>query len=178
MTQYPSRADLDCRPFIEIQMPCGSVYRLTTTNARKIRDELDASLKNLAIMDVCPKCGAEAREPYTNGAHRRWKCGSEKPHTTADEKSQFYQSLDCREKEDSIACIPMIGTLSAGSVEPSHKRYRVTGPPEHKTLNAGDVVVMTQTPTLQNMLVRESDLTLHHLTDEYDQNVHLVEVKR
>lgn len=65
--------------------------------------------------------------------------------------------------------------LDAGSVAPSTKRYRINWPHNHKTLRAGDVVVMTQTPRLENMLLRESDMTLHVLQDDSDQYVHMVE---
>ena len=65
--------------------------------------------------------------------------------------------------------------LDAGSVAPSMKRYRIIWPHNHKTLRAGDVVVMTETPRLENMLLREPDMTLHVLQDDSDQYVHMVE---
>ena len=65
--------------------------------------------------------------------------------------------------------------LDAGGIAPSMTRYRVTWPHEHKTLRAGDVVVMTETPSLENMLLREPDMTLHRLQDDGGQYVHMVE---
>lgn len=55
------------------------------------------------------------------------------------------------------------------------KRYRITHPHDHKTLRPGDVVVMTETPTYENLLLRELDMTLHRLQDGSDQYVHMVE---
>lgn len=65
--------------------------------------------------------------------------------------------------------------LDAGSVAPSMKRYRIIWPHNHKTLRAGDVVVMTETPRYENLLLREPDMTLHGLQDDSDQYVHMVE---
>lgn len=64
--------------------------------------------------------------------------------------------------------------LDAGTISPSLVRYRVTWPHAHKTLRAGDVVVMTKSPLYENMLLREPDMTLHRLVDENGQHVHLV----
>jgi len=65
--------------------------------------------------------------------------------------------------------------LDAGSIPASDRRYVVTWPHDHKTLKAGDVVVMTETPQVHNLLLRLADMTLHGLTDEHDQYVHLDE---
>ncbi len=63
--------------------------------------------------------------------------------------------------------------LDAGNVPPSLRRYRITIPHDHETLRTGDVVVMTETPSLDNLLLRESDMTLHNLRDKSDQYVHM-----
>ena len=65
--------------------------------------------------------------------------------------------------------------LDAGSIEPSTKRYIVSFPHAHKTLRTGDVVVMIETPRKEKFLLRESDMTMHWLTDDGDQYVHLEE---
>jgi hypothetical protein len=75
---------------------------------------------------------------------------------------------------------PAVGSsdlLDAGSVCGSSKRYVVTWPHEHKTLKLGDVVVMVVTPRNDNLLLREIDMTLHGIKDEYDQYIHLAEVE-
>lgn len=66
--------------------------------------------------------------------------------------------------------------LDAGSIAPSMKRYRVTNPHSHKTLKAGDIVVMAEGPRCENVLILEPQMTLHPLQDSNDQYVHLVEV--
>ena len=65
--------------------------------------------------------------------------------------------------------------LDAGSIAPSIKRYRVTYLHDHKTLKTGDVVVMTESPKFDNLLLREPDMTLHFLQDNNGQYVHMVE---
>ncbi len=67
--------------------------------------------------------------------------------------------------------------LDAGGLAASPKRYVVTWPHEHKSLKAGDVVVMVETPKFDFFLLRESDMTLHGLTGNGDQYVHLAEVE-
>lgn len=64
--------------------------------------------------------------------------------------------------------------IDAGQVAPSQIRYLVKYAHAHKTLKVGDVVVMTETPTMENLLLREADMTLHRLQDGSDQYVHLV----
>ncbi len=57
------------------------------------------------------------------------------------------------------------------------RRYLITEAHDHKTLHPGDVVVMTETPrTLENLFIREPDMTLHVLQDESGQYVHVAEV--
>ena len=73
------------------------------------------------------------------------------------------------------AAVACSAWIDAGSVAPSMKRYRIICPHNHKTPRAGDVVVMTETPRLENMLLREPDMTLHVLQDDSDQYVHMVE---
>ena len=63
--------------------------------------------------------------------------------------------------------------FSAGSVPPSAAEYSVEYTHGHKSLKHGDVVVMTESPGFQNLLLRESDRTLHSLTGEHEQYVHL-----
>lgn len=65
--------------------------------------------------------------------------------------------------------------LGAGTVAPSMKRYRIIWPHGHKTLRVGDVVVMTESPSCDNMLLREPDMTLHRLQDDDGQYVHMVD---
>lgn len=62
---------------------------------------------------------------------------------------------------------------SAGKVGPSTTRYKVVCAHDHATLKVGDVVVMTEDRTRANWLLREADLTLHDLTDEHSQYIHL-----
>jgi hypothetical protein len=74
--------------------------------------------------------------------------------------------------------LPSVGSgdwLDACFVAPSMKRYRVTWPHAHKTLRVGDVVVMTESPSYDNFLLREPDMTLHRLQDDCGQYVHMVE---
>lgn len=63
--------------------------------------------------------------------------------------------------------------VDAGMVPPSMTRWIITHPHAHKTLQRGDVVVMTETPTLENVLLREPDMSLHALQDEHGQYVHM-----
>lgn len=63
--------------------------------------------------------------------------------------------------------------ISAGNVSPSTRRYEVTYPHDHKTLKIGDVVVMAETPKLENVLIRLTDMTLHRICDDSEQYVHL-----
>ena len=79
------------------------------------------------------------------------------------------------ENENAAKLVRSDDLLDAGSVTASDIRYVVTIPHNHKTLKSGDVVVMTETPMRHNLLIRISDMTLHRLTDEYDQYVHLSE---
>lgn len=67
---------------------------------------------------------------------------------------------------------------SAGSIEPSPKRWRVVETHDHKTLRLGDVVIMAEIPLpdLSNILIREADMTLHWLRGDYEQYVHLEEI--
>ncbi len=67
--------------------------------------------------------------------------------------------------------------MNAGQVAPSMRRYLITDAHDHKTLRCGDVVVMSETPrTLENLFIREPDMTLHELQDESSQYVHVSEV--
>lgn len=66
--------------------------------------------------------------------------------------------------------------ISSGSIEPSTKRYFVTHPHKHASLLFGDVVVMVETPNMENVFLKVSDLTLHKLTDSMDQYVHVAEL--
>jgi len=66
--------------------------------------------------------------------------------------------------------------IDAGNVAPSSKRYRVSWAHKHKTLSMGDIVIMAVTPRQDNFLLRLSDFTLHWLSDDSDQYVHLEEV--
>ena len=69
---------------------------------------------------------------------------------------------------------------SAGMVAPSPKRrHRVVFAQPHGTLNAGDVVVVLELPGggMSNVLLRESDMTLHRLQDLYEQYVILENVE-
>lgn len=65
--------------------------------------------------------------------------------------------------------------IDAGGVAVSPLRYRVTWPHKHPSLRIGDVVVMTETPRHENLLLRLEDTTLHVLADENGQYVHLIE---
>lgn len=84
---------------------------------------------------------------------------------------------DIKEKPEKTNHVERNEWLDAGSIEPSCKRYVVTYPHGHKYLKAGDVVVMVENPYADNYLLRESDMTLHHLRGQSDQYIHLVEVK-
>lgn len=84
---------------------------------------------------------------------------------------------DVTEQEKAPTPVACSDWLDAGSVAPSCKRYVVTWPHGHKHLKGGDVVVMVETPRLDNCLLRESDMTLHHLQGQSDQYIHLAEVK-
>lgn len=65
-------------------------------------------------------------------------------------------------------------SMSAGKIAPSTSQYLVTEIHDHKTLAVGDVVVMSEhTKTLHNLLVRLSDFSIHEITDEAGQYVHL-----
>lgn len=63
--------------------------------------------------------------------------------------------------------------IDAGCIAPSCKRYEVILPHKHMTLEAGDIVIMTETPDLDNLLLREKDMTLHRLSDQDGQYVHI-----
>lgn len=67
-------------------------------------------------------------------------------------------------------------SISAGQVPPSKKTYRVVYAHSHPFLFNEDVVVMVETPDLQNLLLRLADMTLHSLADGHGQYVHLQEV--
>lgn len=75
------------------------------------------------------------------------------------------------------AAVACSAWLDAGLVPQSMRRYRITYPHDHKSLRAGDVVVMTRYSAYGNLLLRESDMTLHRLQDNRDQYVHMVERK-
>jgi hypothetical protein len=83
--------------------------------------------------------------------------------------------MNPNDKSDGGEAVRCSAWLDAGSIAPSMKRYRITWAHDHKTLCVGDVVVMTETPRLENMLLREPDMTLHKLQDDHDQYVHMVE---
>ena len=62
--------------------------------------------------------------------------------------------------------------VDAGKVVPGPALYEVTYAHNHKTLKAGNLVRMVEDPRYNNLLLR-TDWTLHWLTDEQDQYVHL-----
>jgi hypothetical protein len=61
----------------------------------------------------------------------------------------------------------------AGELAPSKKRYVIEDAHDHPTLKDGQVVVLVEGPKLENMLIRVSDMTAHHLWDRCQQYVHL-----
>lgn len=63
----------------------------------------------------------------------------------------------------------------AGSISPSPKLFVITYAHDHKTLKAGDIVAIVESPQGFNYLFR-SDHTLHNLSDGHDQYVHLEEL--
>jgi hypothetical protein len=63
--------------------------------------------------------------------------------------------------------------IDAGCIAPSCKRYEVILPHDHLTLSVGDIVIMTETPDLDNLLLREKDMTLHRLMDNGGQYIHI-----
>jgi hypothetical protein len=66
----------------------------------------------------------------------------------------------------------------AGQVAPSPARYIVSFTHGHKTLQSGDIVVMAEAPPyMQNVLIRERDMTLHAIQGQADQYVHLNEIE-
>jgi len=73
--------------------------------------------------------------------------------------------------------VPSLNDTHAGIVSPSAKRYVVTCSHGHRQLMVGDVVVVTESPDLKTVLVRESDLTLHDVRGQSAQYVHLAEAK-
>lgn len=62
--------------------------------------------------------------------------------------------------------------LTAGEVEPGPTLYEVMFTHKHITLKPGDLVRMVEDPRCNNLLLR-ADWTLHLLTGEFDQYVHL-----
>lgn len=62
--------------------------------------------------------------------------------------------------------------VDSGDIAPGPARYEVTYPHKHKTLKSGDLVRMVEDPRGNSLLLRV-DWTLHRLTDESDQYVHL-----
>jgi hypothetical protein len=57
--------------------------------------------------------------------------------------------------------------MSAGAVKPDGvTRYVVAFCHSHRTLSVGDVVLMTETPTLENVFVRVRDHSVHSLRYE------------
>lgn len=64
-------------------------------------------------------------------------------------------------------------TLHAGSIWPSRKQYVVTDAHHHKNLTEGNIVLVVEDPKNNNWLLRLSDMSLHHLTGQSDQYVHL-----
>jgi hypothetical protein len=86
------------------------------------------------------------------------------------------ENTKATETTDSAASALSAGlgsVVDAGDVVPSSARYVVTYAHRHKTLVVGDVVVMTETPSMDNLLLREADMTLHKLLDSSQQYVHL-----
>lgn len=64
--------------------------------------------------------------------------------------------------------------VSAGNVGPSVNKFIVIDGHYHKSLECGDVVVMSlDVKGDNNILIRLSDMTTHKLTDSDDQYVHL-----
>jgi hypothetical protein len=58
--------------------------------------------------------------------------------------------------------------VSAGRVAPDGQtRWVIAFAGDHKTLKAGDVVVMTEGPGFTNLFVRPADLTVHAIQGEF-----------
>lgn len=81
------------------------------------------------------------------------------------------------DRADADGRLSLTDGLDAGSVAASAKRYRITYLHDHKTLRIGDVVVMTESPQLDNLLLRVPDMTLHRLRDDNEQYVHMIAEK-
>lgn len=64
-------------------------------------------------------------------------------------------------------------SLHAGDAVPGPRRYVVTDAHHHKNLTEGSIVVVVGDPKSNNWLLRLSDMSLHHLTGQADQYVHL-----
>jgi hypothetical protein len=64
-------------------------------------------------------------------------------------------------------------SLHAGYAVPGMRRYVVTDAHYSKGLTEGNIVVVVEDPKSNNWLLRLSDLSLHHLTGQSDQYVHL-----
>ncbi|QJW94731.1 hypothetical protein [Frigoriglobus tundricola] len=57
--------------------------------------------------------------------------------------------------------------VSAGRIEPDGKtEYVVVWADEHKSLKPDDVVVMSETPSFENVFIRTEDMTIHSLSGE------------
>jgi hypothetical protein len=69
-------------------------------------------------------------------------------------------------------------SITAGIVTPSQKVWVITDAHDHKKLKEGDRVIMTETPSFQNLLYRPSDDTLHDLSDDHEQYVHMEEATK
>lgn len=63
--------------------------------------------------------------------------------------------------------------LHAWNASPGRTKYVVTESHDHKYLTKGNVVVVVEDPQNNNWLLRLSDMSLHHLTGQSDQYVHL-----
>jgi hypothetical protein len=55
---------------------------------------------------------------------------------------------------------------SAAHIAPSEIVYEVVRCEGHKTLVEGDLVIMRETPNLDNVFLRTSDLTIHAIATE------------
>ena len=75
--------------------------------------------------------------------------------------------------DQAVAPAATCSALNAGSVAAGPDRYTVTHTHDHKTLKTGDVVVMGETPRMENVLIRVEDMTVHGICGDADQYVHL-----
>jgi hypothetical protein len=130
------------------------------------------------IDGVCHKCrgsGKNADPPSSNSSNVLCPhCGCLSHHAPYAMAPQLQECNKCGGQWPA----PFILTdLSAGAVPPGPAHLTVTHTHEHKSLRIGDVVIMRETPRMDNVVIRISDMTIHDIIGQGGQYIHLLPIE-